>query len=81
MDGLTEIIINVWNQGLLGIGVTEIIVSLLIFIAGAITRAFFVGSVLKRLQRLTDDTESEIDDVLLESLKKLIPKICLVSLT
>ena len=70
MDGLTEIIINVWNQGLLGIGVTEIIVSLLIFIAGAITRAFFVGSVLKRLQRLTDDTESEIDDVLLESLKK-----------
>jgi Small-conductance mechanosensitive channel len=70
MDGLTEIIINVWNQGLLGIGVTEIIVSLLIFIAGAITRAFFVGSVLKRLERLTDDTESEIDDVLLESLKK-----------
>ena len=70
MGGLTEIIINVWNQGLLGIGVTEIIVSLLIFIAGAITRAFFVGSVLKRLERLTDDTESEIDDVLLESLKK-----------
>ena len=70
MEGLTEIVSNVWNQGLLGVGVTEIIVSLLIFIAGAITRAFFVGSVLKRLEKLTADTESEIDDVLLESLKK-----------
>tara|TARA_Y100001935_G_scaffold177972_1_gene147333 strand:- start:207 stop:1370 length:1164 start_codon:yes stop_codon:yes gene_type:complete len=70
MEGLTQIFSNVWNQGLLGIGVTEIIVSLLIFIAGAITRAFFVGSVLKRLEKLTADTESEIDDVLLESLKK-----------
>ena len=70
MEGLTQIFSNVWNQGLLGVGVTEIIVSLLIFIAGAITRAFFVGSVLKRLEKLTADTESEIDDVLLESLKK-----------
>lgn len=70
MEGLTQIVSNVWNQGLLGVGITEIIVSLLIFIAGAITRAFFVGSVLKRLEKLTADTESEIDDVLLESLKK-----------
>ena len=29
MEGLLEIISNVWNQGLLGIGVTEIIVSAL----------------------------------------------------
>jgi len=70
MDGLTDIISNVWEQGLFGIGVTEIIVSVLIFITGAIARAFFVGSILKRLEKLTADTESEIDDVLLESLKK-----------
>ena len=70
MDGLTDIISNVWDQGLFGIGVTEIIVSVLIFITGAIARAFFVGSILKRLEKLTADTESEIDDVLLESLQK-----------
>jgi len=70
MDGLTDIISNVWDQGLFGIGVTEIIVSVLIFITGAIARAFFVGSILKRIEKLTADTESEIDDVLLESLKK-----------
>ncbi len=70
MEGLTEIISNVWNQGLLGIGVTEIIVSIIIFIIGAITRVFFIGSVLKRLELLTANTKSEIDDVLLESLKK-----------
>ena len=70
MDGLTDIISNVWDQGLFGIGVTEIIISVLIFITGAVARAFFVGSILKRLEKLTADTESEIDDVLLESLKK-----------
>ena len=70
MEGLVEIITNVWKEGFLGIGITEIIVSLLIFLAGAISRAFFVGRVLKWLENLTSQTESEIDDVLLKSLKK-----------
>ena len=42
MEGLTEIIMNVWEEGFLGIGITEIIVSLIIFIAGAIGRAFLL---------------------------------------
>ena len=46
MDGLTQIITNVWNEGFLGIGVTEIIVSMLIFVAGALTRAILLGRVL-----------------------------------
>ena len=70
MEGLIEIITNVWEQGFLGIGMTEIIISMLIFIVGAISRAFFVGRVLKWLENLTAHTDSEIDDVLLESLKK-----------
>ena len=70
MEGLIEIITNVWKEGFLGIGITEIIVSLLIFITGAISRAFFVGRVLKWLEDLTSQTDSEIDDVLLKSLKK-----------
>ena len=70
MSGLSEIISNVWEQGLFGIGITEIIISLLIFIAGAIARALFVGRVMKRLEKLTSNTDSEIDDVLLESLRR-----------
>ena len=70
MDGFIEIFTNVWEEGFLGIGITEIIISLLIFIAGAISRAFFVGRVIKWLEKLTAHTDSEIDDVLLESLKK-----------
>jgi len=76
MDGLTQIFANVWNEGFLGIGITEIIVSMLIFIAGAIARALFTNKVLNWLEGLTTNTESEIDDVLLASLKKplgLIP--------
>ncbi len=70
MEGFVEIFKNVWEEGLLGIGITEIIVSMLIFIAGAISRAFFVGKVLNWLEKLTEHTDSEVDDVLLESLKK-----------
>lgn len=70
MEGFIEIFKNVWEEGFLGIGITEIIISLLIFIAGAISRAFFVGRVIKWLEKLTAHTDSEIDDVLLESLKK-----------
>tara|TARA_Y100001970_G_scaffold59833_1_gene76213 strand:+ start:7996 stop:9162 length:1167 start_codon:yes stop_codon:yes gene_type:complete len=70
MEGFLQIFTNVWEEGFLGIGITEIIVSMLIFIAGAISRAFFVGRVIKWLEKLTAHTESEIDDVLLESLKK-----------
>ena len=70
MEGLIQIIRNVWEQGFLGIGITEIIVSIAIFIAGAVIRAIFVGRVLKWLEKLTNNTDSEIDDVLLDSLKK-----------
>ena len=70
MEGFIEIFTNVWEEGFLGIGITEIIVSMLIFIAGAISRAFFVGRVLNWLEKLTSHTDSEVDDVLLESLKK-----------
>lgn len=70
MEGFIEIFTNVWEQGFFGVGITEIIVSMLIFIAGAISRAFFVGRVIKWLENLTANTDSEIDDVLLESLKK-----------
>ena len=70
MDGLIQIITNVWNEGFLGIGVTEIIVSMLIFVAGALIRAILLGRVLKWLEGLTASTESAVDDVLLEALKK-----------
>ena len=70
MEGFIQIFTNVWEEGFLGIGITEIIVSLVILIAGAISRAFFVGRVLNWLEKLTDQTDSEVDDVLLESLKK-----------
>ena len=70
MEGLIQIINNVWTQGFLGIGITEIIISFLIFIVGAVSRAFFVGRVLKWLESITAKTDSEIDDVLLQSFRK-----------
>ena len=57
MEGFIEIFTKVWEEGFLGIGITEIIVSMLIFIAGAISRDFFVGRVLKWLEKLNAHTD------------------------
>ena len=46
MEGFIEIFKNVWEQGFLGIGITEIIVSLLIFIAGAKAEPFLLAEYL-----------------------------------
>jgi MscS family membrane protein len=70
MDGLIQIVTNVWDEGFLGVGITEIIISILILIAGAITRALFTSRVLNWLESLAANTESEIDDVLFDALKK-----------
>ena len=42
---------------------------MVIFIAGAITRAIFTSRVLNWLEKLAANTESEVDDVLFEAIK------------
>ena len=70
MNEFLKIFSDVWQEGLLGIGLTEMLVSIGIMLTAIMTRSFFVNRILKWLDKLTEGTESSVDDVLLDSLEK-----------
>ena len=70
MNEFINIFRDVWQEGLLGIGLTEMLVSIGIMLTAIMTRSFFVNRILKWLDKLTEGTESSVDDVLLDSLEK-----------
>ena len=70
MDNLLNITSEVWVDGLLGISITQIIVSIIIMVAAILGRIFFIRRVLTWLEKTTENTESKIDDVVLDSLER-----------
>ena len=72
LDSFLGVVSQVWNDGLYGIGITELIVSIVILFSGIVIRGFFIARVFKWLEKLSDQTESEADDAVLETLESLI---------
>jgi len=70
MDNLLNITSDVWVDGLLGISITQIIVSVAIMVIAILGRIFFIRRVLTWLEKTTENTESKIDDVVLDSLER-----------
>ena len=70
MDNLLNITSDVWVDGLLGISITQIIVSIAIMVLAILGRIFFIRRVLTWLEKTTENTESKIDDVVLDSLER-----------
>ena len=70
MDNLLNITSDVWVDGLLGISITQIIVSITIMVLAILGRIFFIRRVLTWLEQTTENTESKIDDVVLDSLER-----------
>tara|TARA_Y100000590_G_scaffold56151_1_gene58863 strand:- start:2187 stop:3317 length:1131 start_codon:yes stop_codon:yes gene_type:complete len=70
MDNLLNITSDVWVDGLLGISITQIIVSIAIMVTAILGRIFFIRRVLTWLEQTTENTESKIDDVVLDSLER-----------
>ena len=70
MDNLLNITSDVWVDGLLGISITQIIVSIAIMVFAILGRIFFIRRVLTWLEQTTENTESKIDDVVLDSLER-----------
>jgi len=70
MEGFFDLVSNVWNQSLLGVSISHLIVSLVILIISLVLRGVVSSICIKWLERLTAQTDSELDDLLLSSLKK-----------
>ena len=72
MDGFFNLIFDVWNQDFLGISIGNVVISIIIIVFSMILRAFIISRVFKFLENLAKETETEADDILLETLEKPI---------
>ncbi len=70
MQNFLDLFLEVWNQGLLGVSISQIIISLLVLTISFVLRGVISNIVIKWLEILTDKTESNLDDIILDSLKK-----------
>lgn len=64
------LVLEVWNQGVYGIDLPQILAALLVFLFFLLIRSLFTRYVLGALSRLGRRTETSLDDSLLESLRE-----------
>ena len=57
---------DVWNSGLFGVNVSEIIIGLIIFLIFYVLRSFFARFVIGRLYKIVKKTKTDIDNVVIE---------------
>lgn len=72
LDEFWQLVVEVWNEGLLGIDIGQIVVALGIFFLLMMVRNLFTQFVLRRLERIVAKTDNEIDDTLVEALRNPI---------
>ena len=76
MDDFINLVSEVWNRGFFGVDLGSIITSLLVLLVALLFRGFIISVVIKALARLADKTESNLDDEILNALRRplgLIP--------
>lgn len=64
------VVVDVWNQGLAGISVGQLLIAAFVLLIGYAGRGLFTRFVLKRLQSLTKRTSTEIDDSIMGALER-----------
>ena len=70
LENFTAIVRDVFQSGLFGIGIYEVSIAIIILITGFLFRGLVELRVINWLKVLSSKTKSEIDDVLLEALRK-----------
>ena len=72
MKDFLDLLSDVWSTGFLGIDLGSIISSLLVILTALLFRGFIISVVLNALGKLADSTESNVDDEILNALRKPI---------
>ena len=70
MDNFLTILNEVWANGLFGVSITKIIISITILLLSFLLRGFVVTVVVSAIERLAKSTESTLDDEILKAVKK-----------
>ena len=70
IEDFMKLVKETWNQGLRGIGIDEIIFSIGVLLVALILRSFLSSKVVDWISTKTIQTDTELDDEILESLRK-----------
>ena len=71
VQGFYSMLAQVWRDGVLDISITRLMLALGVFLFFAALRGLFTRFVLRRLERITERTETEFDDFCAMPLKPL----------
>jgi MscS family membrane protein len=69
-EDFTNLIKEIWTQGVYGVNVSAIIMALGIILFALIVRRLFSKFIIARLKHFTDKTENDFDDQILKALEK-----------
>lgn len=67
-----QLVVDVWENGLLGVDIGQILIALAIFITLLMVRDLFTRFVVRRLEKLVARTETQLDDTLVDALRNPI---------
>ena len=70
IEDFMKLVKETWNQGLRGIGIDEKIFSIGVLLVALILRSFLSSKVVDWISTKTSQTDTELDDEILESLRK-----------
>ncbi|MGB0921848.1 MAG: mechanosensitive ion channel family protein [Alphaproteobacteria bacterium] len=68
VEDFWKLIVDVWVNGFMGVDIGSILLGLLVFIVALMVRRLFTVFVVDRIKQLTQHTETEIDDHVIEAL-------------
>ena len=78
MHGFYTMLTQVWRDGVLDVSVTRLMLALSVFLFFAALRGLFTRFVLRRLERITERTETEFDDLLRDAIEEPLKLLFLV---
>ena len=68
-ENFINIFLDVWNKGILGIDIFQILIGLLIFLIFLLFRGLIGKIIIKRLEKIAKKTSNKLDDTFVEAMK------------